>query len=80
MSHGKGNQVNALQNLSQAFLIAGRPPKAAQPGEVPLDHPPARQERKAAFDVGQLDHRQRNALFGRRSLRGGPGVALVDRG
>ena len=72
--------MKALQNIGQPLLIAGQPPKAAHPADLPFDHPAAWQQHEAARDVRQFDDLQRDAGGRGRLPRGLAGVPLVDVG
>ena len=60
--HGKGDEMQPSQRLSQALIIASQPAEARHPRKAALNYPAPRQQHKATLGDGQLDHFQANAL------------------
>ena len=63
---GKSQEVQAFQSLWQAFVITGQAAKASDPAKRTLDHPAARPQDKALFEIRQLDDDKLDALLSRR--------------
>lgn len=49
---GKGDEVQARQDLGQPLIVASQAAETRGPGKAPLDHPAARQEERKVFKKG----------------------------
>jgi hypothetical protein len=54
--------MQARKRLGQPFIVSRQPTKACGPGVPALSPPPAGQQDKAFFRLGQLDHVQTSML------------------
>lgn len=72
----EGNQLMPLEDIDQTFLVPRQSSEPANPDEIPLYHPPARQEGEAALDLGQLRDCEHSPVIGCGTTR----LALLDRG
>ncbi len=77
---GKGEEMQAGQDVRQTLIVTRQPPEAGGPGEPTLDHPPLGEQDEAAFGLGQLDDLQADAVGCSGVSRFRAGVALVDVG
>jgi len=55
--------VQTGQCCSESFVLSGQAAEASRLGEVSFNDPSPWQQRKAALDLGMLDHFQPNAML-----------------
>ena len=61
-------------------MVACEPAKACGPSDTTLDHPAARQQYKASFCFGVLDHQKLDAMLLWLNCGGFARIALIDKG
>ena len=75
----KGQEMQSLQGIWQAFVITGQATKAGHPAKGTLDDPSTRQQHKALFGAQQLDNEKLNALVSGSLCWRVAGIALIDK-
>ena len=61
----KGNEMQARQDLGQAFTVPSQASEPRQPPETALDYPPTGQEHEAQLGFREPHHVQADAILGR---------------
>ncbi len=76
----KGQEMQTLQGVWQAFLVACQAAETSHPAKGALHHPTPWQQHKAFPGFGQLHHIQSQSLFFSSLSRLVTAIALIDKG